>query len=382
MRKFLIPFLALCLAGCNEAGKFHIKGNISGAEGKTLYFIANSIDGATCLDSTKLKGEGAFDFSAKNEGLCPEFYTLSLEGNLIHLSVDSTETITFKAAVPDMGRNYTVEGNVSSQKMKEIALMQQDLQKKIVAWEENEDMYPGDIADSIESALSVYKEKMKQEYIFADPASAAAYYAVCQSVTDLRGSFMLFNPLNDRDDVKAYAAVATAWDCYYPDAPRTVQLCNAAIRGLDNTEQPRPAAAGADGPKVTEIGIIDVELPDINSNLRKLTDLKGKVVLLDFTVFAAKESPQRTRLLRTLYEKYSKQGLEIYQVSVDEDIHFWKTSVEHLPWISVHETDGHAVSSYGVESLPTFFLIDRNNEIVLRSDFMKGTLESNIQKLL
>ena len=99
MRKFLIPFLALCLAGCNEAGKFHIKGNISGAEGKTLYFIANSIDGATCLDSTKLKGEGAFDFSAKNEGLCPEFYTLSLEGNLIHLSVDSTETITIKGCV-------------------------------------------------------------------------------------------------------------------------------------------------------------------------------------------------------------------------------------------------------------------------------------------
>lgn len=373
---------ATVFAACNNKPKFMVEGQIENAADAVLYLEENTLDGIQVLDSLRLKADGDFRFHVTAPADCPSFYMLRVGGERICFAVDSTETITVKAAVPDMGRNYTVEGNVSSQKMKEIALMQQNLQKKIVAWEENEDMYPGDIADSIESALSVYKEKMKQEYIFADPASAAAYYAVCQSVTDLRGSFMLFNPLNDRDDVKAYAAVATAWDCYYPDAPRTVQLCNAAIRGLDNTEQPRPAVAGVDGPKVTEIGIIDVELPDINSNLRKLTDLKGKVVLLDFTVFAAKESPQRTRLLRTLYEKYSKQGLEIYQVSVDEDIHFWKTSVEHLPWISVHETDGHAVSSYGVESLPTFFLIDRNNEIVLRSDFMKGTLESNIQKLL
>jgi hypothetical protein len=74
--------------------------------------------------------------------------------------------------------------------------------------------------------------------------------------------------------------------------------------------------------------------------------------------------------------------LEIYQVSLDDDIHFWQTSVEHLPWISVHETNGQAVGTYGVTSLPTFFLINRQNEIVLRSDFMEGSLESNIQKLL
>jgi hypothetical protein len=148
----------------------------------------------------------------------------------------------------------------------------------------------------------------------------------------------------------------------------------------------------ADNQELTRFAEESMIRQDERNTLRRATDKAGlvqllkenedSVVLLDFTVFAAKESPQRTRLLRTLYEKYSKQGLEIYQVSVDEDIHFWKTSVEHLPWISVHETDGHAVSSYGVESLPTFFLIDRNNEIVLRSDFMKGTLESNIQKLL
>mgnify|MGYP002853158547 CR=1 FL=1 len=42
--------------------------------------------------------------------------------------------------------------------------------------------------------------RIKQGYIYTAPGSASAYYAVCQSLTDLRGTFMLFNPLNDRTD--------------------------------------------------------------------------------------------------------------------------------------------------------------------------------------
>ena len=125
-----------------------------------------------------------------------------------------------------------------------------------------------------------------------------------------------------------------------------------------------------------------MELPDISNKMRSLKALKGKVVLLDFTVFGAPDSAERTRLLRSLYEKYAAKGFEIYQISLDDDIHFWKSSVEYLPWISVHETNGVATAAYAVSNVPTFFLINKENEIVLRSDFMKGTLEDNLRKLL
>ena len=231
--------------------------------------------------------------------------------------------------------------------------------------------------------MAAYKEQVKEKYIYPNAASAAAYYAVCQSLTDLQATWFLFNPVSDRDDVKAYAAVATAWDCYYPDAERTVQLCNAAIKGLDNTSTKEPQRLNNIGGKpIEETGIIDVELPDIHNKIRKLTSLKGKVVLLDFTIFGAPDSPERTRMLRTLYEKYADKGFEIYQVALDDDIHFWKSSVEYLPWISVHETNGVATNAYAVNSVPTFFLINRDNEIVLRSDFMQGSLEDNILKLM
>ena len=85
--------------------------------------------------------------------------------------------------------------------------------------------------------------------------------------------------------------------------------------------------------------------------------------------------------MRELYNKYSAKGFEIYQVSLDEDIHFWKYASENLPWICVHETDGSATSVYGVSTLPTYFIIDRDNEVVMRSDAVKN-LEAEILKLL
>ena len=362
--------------------KFQVEGTIEGAKDSMLYLAQSTLDGIEKLDSTKLKEDGSFSFKATAPTDAPEFYILRIGQHIIPFSVDSTENITIRAQLPTMEKEYTIEGNESSKKIREISRLQQETQAKLVAIEKNEDMLPGDQMDSIESILNRYKERMKKDYIFTQPASAAAYYAVCQSITDLGGTFMLFNPLTNRTDVKCYATVATAWDGRYPDAPRTMQLCNMAIKGMDNTAVPQQKVLNLDDDKVTETGIIDINLPDINGKLHSITELKGSVVLIDFTVYAAKESAERTRLMRSLYEKYHAQGFEIYQISLDEDVHFWKFSCENLPWVCVHETDGTTTRIYNVGNLPTFFLVNRDNEIVVRNEFMEGTLEENIQKLL
>ena len=384
MKKILTLIVtgAMMLAACDKAPKFQVEGTIEGAKDSMLYLTLNGLEGAQRLDSVKLKEDGTFSFKVTAPTESPEFYALQIGGHVINFAVDSTENITVTAQLPTMERDYTIEGNESSQKIKEISRMQQEVQTKIVAFEKNMDMLPGDQRDSIEHVLTTYKEQMKINYIFADPTSAAAYYAVCQSITDLGGTFMLFNPLTDRTDVKCYATVANAWDNAYHDAPRTQQLCNMAIKGMDNTAAPQQKVLDVDESKVSETGIIDINLPDINSKMRSIKDLKGKVVLLDFAIYAANGSSERTRLLRSLYEKYHAQGFEIYQVSIDQDMHFWKFSCENLPWVCVHETDGTVISIYNVTDIPTFFLVNRDNEIVLRSDFMEGTLEDNIQKML
>ena len=384
MKKTLVTIAAgaMMLAACDNSPKFQVSGTIEGAKDSTLHLIQNTLDGVQKLSSVKLKEDGAFSFKAAAPTGAPEFYALQIGGHIINFSVDSTEHITIAAQLPTLKDGYTIEGNESSKKIKEISLKQQKLQARLIEIEQNEDMLPGDQRDSIENLANAYKESMKKDYILTDPASAAAYYAVCQSITDLGGTYMLFNPISDRSDVKCYATVATAWDGAYPDAPRTQQLCNMAIKGMDNTAMPQQTVIDVDEDKIKETGIIDISLPDINSKTRSITELKGKVVLIDFTVYSATESVERVRTLRSLYDKYNSQGFEIYQISLDEDIHFWKFSCEKLPWVCVHETDGTTTGIYNVTALPTFFLVNRDNEIVMRSDFMEGTLEENILKLL
>ena len=282
MKKILTLIVtgAMMLAACDKAPKFQVEGTIEGAKDSMLYLTLNGLEGAQRLDSVKLKEDGTFSFKVTAPTESPEFYALQIGGHVINFAVDSTENITVTAQLPTMERDYTIEGNESSQKIKEISRMQQEVQTKIVAFEKNMDMLPGDQRDSIEHVLTTYKEQMKINYIFADPTSAAAYYAVCQSITDLGGTFMLFNPLTDRTDVKCYATVANAWDNAYHDAPRTQQLCNMAIKGMDNTAAPQQKVLDVDESKVSETGIIDINLPDINSKMRSIKDLKGKVVLL------------------------------------------------------------------------------------------------------
>ena len=90
-----------------------------------------------------------------------------------------------------------------------------------------------------------------------------------------------------------------------------------------------------------------------------------------------------SRLLRELYNKFHDQGFEIYQVSLDPDEHFWKQQTAALPWISVRETNANSttLTIYNVQAVPEFFLIDRGNNIVGRSQTIKD-VEQAIRNLL
>ena len=57
-----------------------------------------------------------------------------------------------------------------------------------------------------------------------------------------------------------------------------------------------------------------------------MSELKGKAVIVDFTVYQSAVSATHNYMLRDLYDKYAAQGLEIYQVSLDADEHYWKTT--------------------------------------------------------
>ena len=381
MKKYAVMAVVavMGLAACSE-GKFHVEGNIDGAKDSVLYLEQVGISDISVLDSVRLDEGGKFAFSGDRQE-APEFYRLRISDQIINIAIDSTETVTVKASYPQMATQYEVSGSENCQKIKELALRQIALQQQVVAISEDETLGTEAATDSILSVVERYKDEVKRQYIFPNPDKSYAYFALFQALGDM----LIFNPRTNKDDIKVFAAVATSWDTYYPNAERGSNLHNIAIEGMKNVRINEAANAKTiDASKIQTTGLIDIALADNKGTVRRLTDLKGRVVLLDFHVFATDDSPARILLLRELYNKYHAQGLEIYQVSLDPDEHFWKQQTAALPWVSVREDRGASSSTlavYQVQTVPEYFLIDRDNNIVGRSQTIQD-VEQSIRSLI
>lgn len=370
----------LAVASCSK-NKFNVNGEITQAKDSVLYFENMSLDGPVVMDSVKLSDDGKFAFSG--DGVTsPEFYRLRIANQIINLSIDSTETVSFKAQYPTMASQYEVTGSENCSKIKELALMQMGLLGQAMAIDRNPSLGVQQASDSIAKIVEKYKENVKANYIFKEPYKAYAYFALFQAL----GNTLIFNPRETNEDVQVFAAVATSWDTYYPDAERGLNLHNIAIEGI---KAQRILMARQNGPlidasKVSVANIIDVPLLDSKGKKHSLTELAGKVVLLDFHAFSSEHSTERIMLLRELYNKYHAKGFEIYQVGLDPNEHFWKTQTSLLPWINVYDPDGPQsayLARYNVQSIPTFFLIDKTNTLYKR-DAQIEDIDKEIQSLL
>ena len=374
-----VVLAAIAIASCGNK-KFNVEGQITNAKDSVLYFENVGLEGINIMDSVKLSDKGDFSFS-EEAPTAPEFYRLRISDQIINVSIDSTETVTIKAQYPQMATQYEISGSENCAKIKELTLKQIDLHKQAMTIQDNTTLGVDDANDSILKIINSYKEDIKTNYIFKEPMKAYSYFALFQTL----GNWLLFNPRSNKDDIKVFAAVATSWDTYYPHAERGQNLHNIAIEGMKNMRITQGESDQTiDASKIEEAGVLDIALQDNHGQIRHLTDLKGKVVLLDFHIFAMDESPARILLLRELYNKYAAQGFEVYQVSLDPDEHFWKQQTAALPWISVRDEDGinsQRLMLYNIQSVPDYFIIDRGNNLVKRASQMKD-LEAEIKKLL
>ena len=375
----ILIFTALLSAmGCKQSPQATIEGHITEAADKMLYLDHIGVERTSVVDSAKLDKDGAFRFRvAQPESF--DFYRLRIGREVAYLSVDSTETLTFTAALPTMSIAYEVEGSEDNLILKQLVHKQGELQHAVQQAVRGANTV--NMAQArIDELVIDYKKAVRMEYIYPDPGKPYAYFALFQRL----GGQLIFDPLTNRDDIRCFAAVATNLDLFYPEAERTKNLKSIALKGMRNTRPAQPVDYSALEGKITEASIIDIAQPDIDGVIRRLTDLKGKVVMLDFNVYGHPQSSARVLVMRELYDKYAAQGLEIYQVSLDSDEHFWKTAVENIPWVCVRSEDApysKEANLYGVQELPTYFLINRAGEIVKR-DVMVEDLEKELKRLL
>lgn len=381
MKKTLvILFSLIMLCACQQKDTFCITGNITGADSCLLYLEHLTLgEGAVAIDSIRLKEDGAFRFEKEAVGN-PEFYRLRIGGQGINLGIDSTETVKVTADLDSMSFGYHVEGSSTCDTIRLLCLKLADLERKArrVSADRNYTLQERD--EIIDSLVERYKKEVKLDIIQNHYGTAYSYYACFQTL----GSQLIFDPVHNKSDLTWMHAVANAWNEKYPECQRTKNLCNIIQECRRRQAKPQEIVLDLDSDKVRELGIIDMTFPDINGQERTLSDLRGNVVLLDFTAFSMDGSTERTLLMRELYNKYHERGLEIYQVSLDPSLHLWKQRCEALPWISVYCEEGlesDMLRLYNVQHLPCFFLIDRNCDLQARQEDISN-LEEAIERCL
>lgn len=374
----LIVFMAIACG--DKSAQFTVEGKITNADSSTVYLEKRELNSTTILDSAKLNTEGNFELKGAAPQY-PELYILRLNGQVINLAIDSIETIQVNADSKTFATDYAITGSEQSQQLKAVVLEQYkanreilNLQEKFNKKEINESTFLAQIQD----VAQTYRTEA-QKIIFSDLKSPAAYFALFHKVGDL----LFFDPY-DKSGYKVFAAVATAWDMSYPDSPRAKQLKEFTLQAMKIRKQ--GDLSNIDVDNVSEVNsqeYFKIELPNVDGNPISTSSLNGKVVLIDFTVYQADESPLHNIELNKLYNKY-KGNLEIYQISLDNDAHFWKNAASNIPWVAVHESrsvNSPLLQRFNVQQLPAMYLIDKNGAMSKRLE-PTDNIDSEINKLL
>lgn len=341
----LLGMAAVAVSCSNNGPQWHLNGSIEGlSDSDNIILEANNQGYWYVVDTIQAKN-GKLDYAGDVHGY-PDIFRLRVGESSVYFPIDSIETVTINATAPDIAATHTLSGSPQAINLAKVDSM-------LTA-----------TAATMGVKAMVNDENLKRELaqmILADPAGVVSYYIISKSI----GDTPLYNPAQTIDN-RIIGAVANAFNTLRPDDPRTKYLTSLFLRN-------RRTSPSADGTKLEAqlIKAFEIDLYDQTGKRHSLLELtgSGRPVILSFTAYSADWSPAFNVELNKVYSKYHPQGLEIYQVSVDDDEYAWKQAAKNLPWITVYNNvsdGGKVLRQYNVGQVPTTFVFNREGELVER----------------
>jgi len=366
MKHFFFWGLALfVLASCNNKNTVKIKGEIKDADKQSVYLDRIDVDNILTVDSAKLSSNGRFSF--KTTVTEPTFYTLRFGKNeAITLLAEPEKEINVTGNLKKLSENYDVEGSEGSAWVRVLVQQLRNTQGKLDSLRKSYAALPGDEKFNAQrreleaewDSTFVKQVRFSRNFIIEHAISPASYYALYQKIDN--ANFIL----DPETDLQSYRIVATSMKALHPESQYTKallshyeqimkQLKNQKIRNMIvNSENNLP----------------EINLPNVKGDSIALSSLRGRYVLLDFTVLGAEGSEAYIQTLKSVYNKFRGQGLEIYQVCLDPNRLLWEELVRKydIKWICVRDDGGlrsPAAANWNIQNIPANYIINKKYEI-------------------
>ena len=372
---FAFTVVLAVAASCARVAK--VDAVVADAATSKVVFKLLDINRFSVLDTVALDASGRLSYRVPVKKGQPEFvYIFHGDRKIASLILQSGDRVSL---VADTLGNYTVDGSEESTKLLQVEKDYAAAVAKMnaLALRAEEAISP-DYAVQLRQQLAqeyvnYYRSRVK--YVMENSASLSVVPVFYQTFGNNLPVFA------QQTDAIHFRNASDSLSFVYPDSKYVKALRQEADRRFGYLELENRLASAE------SIGYPDVELPDLQGQKRKLSDVDAKVVMIQFwTATDAQQKMFNLDVLKPLYEDFHSRGFEIYQISLDVDKGLWAQVVKEQqhPWVSVCDSRGSAspyVGSYNIQTLPALYIIS-DGELVDGAVVDDASLRRLLQKLL
>ena len=375
------PLLIVALLlSCTREKPVRVRGSVENGQGM-IYLDEQGLNEVRKVDSTRLHRDGHFEL--KDRIAVPTFYNLHLEeGPIIPLLLKPGETAGIRTKAGDFAGNYEVSGSEESQNLRRLnrrlALTRHRMDSLSLLFDESREAGE-EVLKGIQDAYKAVVDSQRRfsiGFVLNHRNSLSAVYALYQKLD--KNTYIF----NSNRDIQLFKITSIALDTLYPESEYVKSLKWDA----ENLENNLRASTWKNIVDALPSSTPNIRLPNPEGDTVALSSFRNKVVLLSFWASWDQESVALNQEFKTLYGKYHKGGLEIYQVSFDSDLRRWMDAInfDELPWTNVSELsypESIVAGLYNITEIPTYYLIDRTGQIIGKN-FDRVALDRKISELI
>ena len=355
---FVILAVATVLVGCNT-NRCEIVGRLDNFEAIGNVYLTDMWDARAVIDSVKLVDGNTFHFKGvKHE---PTFAQLILEGGrpISYLFIENGKVRV--AGDVNLGDNMC-SGTPANDAFSAMMARNRELVAKY-----RDAVAAGDTATA--EAIDNEHTQMQEEFFV-------------QNKENVFGLFMLKQLSYAIPSMELLGKLEQL-----PEKMKALPIAEGMKASAERKFKTEPQAEGSDYVP----HYIDIAQPNLAGEVVSLKSVvenkNNRYVLLDFWASWCGPCMGEMPFLKEAYKLYHKKGFEIYGVSFDAKHEAWKGAIEKqgMKWVNVstlERFDNPAAEDYAVESIPTNYLIDCSNGVIIAKNLRGKAVIEKLAELL